>query len=303
MSTEKDVLMGGLTKLFNKTEDELAELIYEKSEDSDELVIKEGALDSIIDLDTKRVAKIKESSVNQKDLQERFDQGFNKGFKEGKEELEAELRKSAGVESAAKGSELIQEVIKNISECNLPSEDQIKTHPVYLELEKNSVRKDEHQQVVAEFENFKLNQERNSKLQTIRKDAIVVRNKLNPVLSEIPEVAQTRQDDYLAKFDSYDYELDENGNHIISKDGKRLEDAHGNPLKFSDFAASIASKCYEFNKADDIDNSGNRNFPKNGNISVPKTEKEYLEKWAELKNAGRTEDATKLHLAWSASQS
>jgi len=36
----KDLLVGSLTKLYNKTEDEISELIYEKAEDSDELKLR-----------------------------------------------------------------------------------------------------------------------------------------------------------------------------------------------------------------------------------------------------------------------
>jgi len=299
----KDLLVGSLTKLYNKTEDEISELIYEKAEDSDELKLRDDALDLILSHDEKRVANIKDSAKpNKTALQEQFEQGYKKGIKEGKAELEAELKAVANIDSDSIGSDLVKEVVNTISECNLPSDDQIKTHPLYLELEKATVPKEEYENVQKEFESFKTNQDRLSKLDRVKADVMNIFNSLNPVISENATVAQTRQNDFLAKFEGYDFELDDEGNHLIKKGDSRLEDKHGNPVKFSDFVKNVASSCYEFKLADDIDNSGNRNTGngQGAKIDLPKTEKEYLSKYAELKLQGRTEEAIALNLAWKA---
>lgn len=302
-ANEKDLLVGSLTKLYNKTEDEIAELIYEKSEDSDELSIKPGALDLILQHDEKRVANIKESAgVNKKALEEKFEQGYKKGYKEGKTEIEAELKKTAGIESDSIGTDLVKEVVNTISECNRPSDDQIKTHPIFLELEKNSVPKSEYEKVQTDFETFKFNQDRLAKLERVKADVLNVFNGMNPVISENSKVAQTRLNDFLSKFEGYDYELSEDGNHLIKKGDSRLEDNHGNPIKFTDFVQNVASNCYEFRQADDVQNTGNRNNGKGTKVDLPKTEKEYLSKYAELKIQGRTEEAIALNIAWQAAQ-
>jgi len=257
----------------------------------------------ILSHDEKRVANIKDSAKpNKTALQEQFEQGYKKGIKEGKAELEAELKAVANIDSDSIGSDLVKEVVNTISECNLPSDDQIKTHPLYLELEKATVPKEEYENVQKEFESFKTNQDRLSKLDRVKADVMNIFNSLNPVISENATVAQTRQNDFLAKFEGYDFELDDEGNHLIKKGDSRLEDKHGNPVKFSDFVKNVASSCYEFKLADDIDNSGNRNTGngQGAKIDLPKTEKEYLSKYAELKLQGRTEEAIALNLAWKA---
>ena len=301
----KDLLVGSLTKLYNKTEDEIAELIYTKADDSDELILKEDALNLVLDHDAKRVADIKQtaSKPDKKSLQEQFEQGVKKGYKEGKEELEAELKAAASIESNAIGSDLVKEVVNAISECNLPSEEQIKTHSAYLELEKSSVPKTEFTRVSEEFETYKLNQDRLSKLKNVKDKVLTIFQELKPIVSENPVVAQTRLEDFLYKFDGYDYEHGDNGDFTILKDGKRVEDEHANAVKFPDFVRILASKNYDFAVSDDRGQAGNTGGSSGSqHTKVPKDEKEYLARYSQLRLQGKIEESIALNKVWEESQ-
>jgi hypothetical protein len=270
--------------MLNKTEDELAELIYKKSADSKELSLKDDAIDVVLDLDSKRVDSIKK---NVKPDPERLKSEYSRGVKEGLENLETKIRETYSVDSDKKGIELVETVIdKNKGKTKL-TDDEVKKHPLYLALEKERVSKEEYQKLQTTFDEYKQQQVRNVKLSAIKKDAIKVLKSLNPVVSENPTVALTREEDYLHKFDPYDYELDDSGNHLVMKDGKRLEDAHGNPLSFNNFAKSIAMLNYDFKAQDGKGNAGNKDDKGGGGVKIPKTPEEYHKAMAEEPDAGK----------------
>ena len=128
---------------------------------------------------------------------------------------------------------------------------------------------------------------------------------MNPIISENQLVAQTRQSDFLNKLEGYEYELAEDGNHLIKRNGARLEDEHANPIKFADFVASVAALNYDFKQSDDKGQAGNQNTGGNGSggaIDIPKDEKDYLAKMSILMTSGDKEGSIKLRKAWIESQ-
>ena len=122
-------------------------------------------------------------------------------------------------------------------------------------------------------------------------------------MSENQSVAQTRQNDFLSKFENYDYDIAEDGNHLIKQNGGRMEDQHGNPIKFADFVKGVASLNYDFNVSDDVGNAGNTNDGNKGvRVDVPKDKAEYMAKMASLMALGDREGTVKLQKAWDESQ-
>ena len=61
----------------------------------------------------------------------------------------------------------------------------------------------------------------------------------------------------MTQFDGYDYQQAADGSHVVIKDGKRVEDAHGNLITFENFVRGIGEQFYEFTKQDDRGNAGN----------------------------------------------
>jgi len=298
-ANEKNLLVGVLTKTLNKTDEEVSDLLYQKADDSDEVTLKEGALDLVLDADAQRVSNLKKSAKpDEKVLTDQY----LKGKKEGKAELEAELRSAAGIETSAIGLDLVKEVVNHLSDCNIPTDEQIKAHPLYVALEKERVPKEDYNKLNTDFEEFKSNLDKTQRLSRIKNDVLSILPTFNPVISENQVVAQTRQQDFLQKFEGYEYELQEDGNHIIKRNGSRIEDPHGNPIKFKDFVKDVAALNYDFKVSDDVGNAGNRNTAATKAVGVPKTEKGYMAQMNALIVAGKKEESVALAKAWAESQ-
>ena len=294
---EKEILIGFLGKTLNKNEEEVSDLLYQKSEDSDEVTLKEGVFDLVLNADTERVKKLKKSAKPDKDLlQSKFDEGFTKG----KAQVEAEMKKAAGLETDSIGADLVKEVINHCSECQIPSEEQIKASELYLALEKTRIPKEKYEELKTEFDDFKSNQDRIASLSVVRQDALSQLIEMKPVESENPKVAENRRKDFLSKLDNYDFVTDEEGDHVIKeKDGTRLEDKHGNPLKFSEFIKDLAEGYYDFQAQGSKGNAGNTGGNGSGGAGdVPKDEADYLAKMRELILKNDKEGVVKLKQAW-----
>lgn len=289
---EKDILTGLLTKAYNKSSDEIAELLYDKSADSEEVTLKEDALNLVLDLDEKRVNRLK-SDV--KPDGETLKQIHDRSLKEAREEFEKEIKKKYGMQSSSKGLDLIQEIVDQVSECDI-SDEKVKSHPLYLELEQLKSKED-YEALQQEFEEYKSNQDRMARLGRIRSDALGIFSGLNAIESPNQVVATNRREDFLRKFESYDYELKDDGNHLILRNGARLEDKHANPIRFADFVKDQATLYYDFAQSGDKGNAGNQPVH-TSRIGIPKTKEEYLKQMSELMLKGMKEDAAKLNEAW-----
>jgi len=284
-----------LGKAFNKTPEELSELLYTKSEDSDELVLKEDALDLLVDMDVQKVQNIKGSVKPDKDTLQQINDA---ALKKSREDFEKKIKAQYGLEdSTAQGLQLVQQAVESASSCDI-SDDTVKQHSAFLEMEK--AKNDEIERLKQEHEEYMLNQDRRTRLDRVKKDVLEIFAGLNPIESQNTTVAQNRRNDMLRRFDNFEYEIDEQGNHFVKNGDKRLEDGHGNPIKFKDHVVEIVRSCYDLAQSSG-GNAGNHGGGKqSGGITVPKDEKEYLTKWAELKTQGKTEEAIALTAAWNA---
>lgn len=290
------MLTGLLVKAYNKTPEEISELLYQKSEDSEEVTLKENAIDVVLDLDEQRVSNIKSSVKPDKDTLKQINDAAMKSVME---DFEKKLKARYNIESSSKGLDLVQEIIDQVSDCDI-SEDKIKQNPVFLEMEDRKNKEIEALQ--QEYEDYKLNQDRRTRLSRVRQDVLGIFASLNPIESSNSIVANTRREDFLKKFETFDYDIQEGGDHFVKQDGKRVEDRHGNPIKFADFVKEIASMNYDFAQSDK-GNAGNK--PGNGAGSkpdVPKTQEEYLAMSKDLILKGDKEGLVKLNEAWKLSQ-
>lgn len=297
----KELLVGVFTKTLNKTPEEISELLYQTAEGSDEVTLKDDAIDLVLDHDATRISNVKKSTKpNEKALKDQY----LKGFKEGKAELEGEMKQHSGLESDALGSDLVKEVVTHLSDCNVPSEDQIKAHPLFVALEKNRVPKEDYDKLHKEHEDFKTNQDKTQRLASVKRDVLTIFAGLKPIVSENQTVAQTRQKDFLTKFEAYDYDVAEDGNHLVKQNGSRMEDKHGNPIKFADFVKDVAMLNYDFQVGDDRGNAGNTNdgVQTNSRIEVPTDEKDYHARLAALWAVGDKAGGIALTKVWEASK-
>lgn len=255
-------------KIFNLTEDKLADYI-----ESDGTI----NIDGLIELDAQRIKALKEA--HKSDLTRMHDEGYNKGKGESLTKYEARLKEELGVQTDAKGIDLIKELIAKNSKNEI-DEEKIKLHPRYIELEKKLnnefIPRNEYEKVKAEFDQYKDQIEKANTYSAVKQDAVKVFRSLKPVLSKDPVKATNQELDFVNKLIQYEYEVQSDGNHIIKQGGKRLETANGYPVSFADFVKSEAMKFFDFEVQDPKGNAGNNNSGGGLNVVLPKSEKEYL---------------------------
>ena len=268
---EQEVMLNAFSKLFNKSDEELTEMLWDKGAD-DVLVLKEGVADMLIDLDAKRIERIRtEASEGGKKL---FDDGYKKATKEVLSRQEKELKEKYGVESDKTGVELIEEITASLSVGGEITEDNIKTNPIYLRLEREIKEgfKGELEEKDKAFNEFKSNAERNAQLGNVKKKAREVFLGLSPVLSEDGAKAERQTQRFLSILDGHDFIIDGETIMIKSGDG-RLEDGHGNAVSFDAFIKGEAEQLYDFNVQTPRDSAGNTHGAAGGSkLKITKTE-------------------------------
>lgn len=252
-----------LTKQFNLSEDEVKTLIL----DGDKL--KADAADLILVKAAEKVTKLKGEATEQ------FNKGHQKATQELMPKVEKTFRDLTGFTLEATDFEDLVKKYKEEVTKKKPtslSEDDVKKHPLYIALETERVPKTEYDKLKGEFDGFKNNVTRETILGKVREKAwALVAPKV--IESTNPAVANTRRQDFLSKFASYDFD-EQDGKVIVTKDGKRLEDAHGNVKPFETFVTEVAQLNYEFKAQDDKGQTGNDDHPTVVVTETPKTEKE-----------------------------
>jgi len=227
-------------KVFGMTDEE-AQSLFEKTDDG-ELKIKGDAVTVLARRDQERLKRIKEE--HKAELTEKYDSGYSEAKKKERQKFEDEIRQTFGVESKSFGIDLVKEVVSQN-----PKSDDIKKHPEYLALERKLtnefVTKAEYENVTKEFESFRQNVERNQVISRVKNDAKTIFHALNPILPKDPKKASNQESDFLAKLEGYDFQLQDDGNHLILKDGKRLENENMNPVGFADLVKDMTLRYFD----------------------------------------------------------
>lgn len=246
----KDLMMGAFTKFFNKTEDEIGELIFDGEN------LKDGALDALVSLDAERISRIKQDATG--DTTKKFDDGYKKAQKEIMGKFESEFKEATGFDSDLNGIDLVRAWGESLGGESEVTAENIKTHPEFLKIETrwNAEKKEALDALSNEFEQFKSNVEREKVMGGIREMAKNEFLKLNPVLSKDKAKADAQTNMFLQRFDAYNYEKADDG-YIIMDGDKRLEDAHGNRVQFANFVKDEASRLFDFQVQDPKGSPGN----------------------------------------------
>lgn len=277
----KDTFLGFLAQTLNKPVEEIAELLYQKGDDgslSDDLV--ENAADVLKKLDVERVKKLREtadSSGHKKALEDQR----KRGYKEAREELEKELRETYGIESDKTGADLVADIVAKAAKSDLP-DDKVKRHPLFLDLEKRfktevSTLKEQHEAERGELEK---QYAKKFTLADVKARALSELDKMNPVLHENPAIAAKLKSVFASEFEHFDFERQENGEYLVLKGEKRLEDDHGNPVGFDKLVKETASQYFTFKEQSAKGSAANRNGSggdSTGSGKVPKDENDLWE--------------------------
>lgn len=262
---EKQTITAFLGRTLNLPAEEVAALF--KKADGDEETFSETALDSLLRHDATRVQSF--TSKNQ----EFFDNGFKKAQKEALSKFEKDIKEKYSVSEDKQGLDLIESVVmaKIKAQGGELDDEKIKRSDLYLKtVERLNKEKDD---AIAEAGNkYKaLEQSVNSEKinSTIRKNAQEIIMSLNPILPEGKTAdGKSKADIQINKLvdeliSQHQFEI-KGEKVLIIKDGKVLDDPHGNVVDFKTYVSEKAGLMWDFKEGDAKRGTGNNNDDDNG---------------------------------------
>ena len=278
----KTIITGLLSKAYNFDNGKIAELFKDGETELSEQQQTE-ILNKILEIDAQRVENIKKS-VDKKDA---FQDGFKKAKSEVLTDFEKGLKEKFGVESDKTGLELIEEVVSKKSEGGQGgdvTEDAIKRSKVFQDMESNLKKqittvKNEYETKINEIQDgYKAEQT----FSNVSQKALQIFNGLNPILPQNKTVADNQVKFFVNTLKDFKFDVQDERIVVMDKDGKVLEDGHGNSRSFEDIVKETASGLFEFRANNGGSGSGNGGQGQGGSGSsyagnVPKTFEE-LEK-------------------------
>ena len=278
----KTIITGLLSKAYNFDNGKIAELFKDGETELSEQQQTE-ILNKILEIDAQRVENIKKS-VDKKDA---FQDGFKKAKSEVLTDFEKGLKEKFGVESDKTGLELVEELVSKKSEGGQGgdiTEDAIKRSKVFQNMESNL--KKQITTVKTEYET-KINEiqdgyKAEKTFSNVSQKALQIFNGLNPILPQNKTVADNQVKFFVNTLKDFKFDVQDERIVVMDKDGKVLEDGHGNSRSFEDIVKETASGLFEFKANNGGSGSGNGGQGQGGSGSsyagnVPKTFEE-LEK-------------------------
>ena len=278
----KAIITGLLSKAYNFDNGKIAELFKDGETELSEQQQTE-ILNKILEIDAQRVENIKKS-VDKKDA---FQDGFKKAKSEVLTDFEKGLKEKFGVESDKTGLELVEELVSKKSEGGQGgdlTEDAIKRSKVFQDMESNLKKqittvKTEYETKINEIQDgYKAEQT----FSNVSQKALQIFNGLNPILPQNKTVADNQVKFFVNSLKDFKFDVQDERIVVMDKDGKVLEDGHGNSRSFEDIVKETASGLFEFKANNGGSGSGNGGQGQGGSGSsyagnVPKTFEE-LEK-------------------------
>lgn len=278
----KTIITGLLSKAYNFDNGKIAELFKDGETELSEDQQKE-ILQKLLDEDAKRVEAIKKSV----DTKPAFQDGFKKAQGEILTKFEKDLKEKFGLESDKMGLELVEELVSKKSEGGQGgdlTEDAIKRSKVFQDMESNLKKqittvKTEYETKINEIQDgYKAEQT----FSNVSQKALQIFNGLNPILPQNKTVADNQVKFFVNSLKDFKFDVQDERIVVMDKDGKVLEDGHGNSRSFEDIVKETASGLFEFKANNGGSGSGNGGQGQSGSGSsyagnVPKTFEE-LEK-------------------------
>lgn len=250
---EHKILTAFLGKTLNITTDEVAQLFVKNGEDEE---LKPDSLKDLLAHDATRVKAFKDES------DEKFLNGQKKATKEMGTLRDKEIKTKFEFDSDKIGVELIEELIAAKTKVPDLDDEKVKIHPVYTKAEKEFQKKLKEQEdnFKAQFEAKEKENARKETLSEMKKTATAELKKFKPIFGTNDEAKIQLQIDRLlmSDLDQYDY-IKQDGQTIVMKDGKRLEDKHGKPILFDALVKDVASRNWEFETGESREGSGGDN--------------------------------------------
>ena len=278
----KTIITGLLSKAYNFDNGKIAELFKDGETELSEDQQKE-ILQKLLDEDAKRVEAIKKSV----DTKPAFQDGFKKAQGEILTKFEKDLKEKFSLESDKMGLELVEELVSKKSEGGQGgdvTEDAIKRSKVFQDMESNL--KKQVTTVKTEYET-KINEiqdgyKAEKTFSNVSQKALQIFNGLNPILPQNKTVADNQVKFFVNTLKDFKFDVQDERIVVMDKDGKVIEDGHGNSRSFEDIVKETASGLFEFKANNGGSGSGNGGQGQGGSGSsyagnIPKTFEE-LEK-------------------------
>lgn len=263
----KEIFNGFLSKTLNMDETAVASLYNEDG------TLKDDSLQTLLSADVERVSKLKPNT----------DAIFKEARAAAKGEVmknfEKEFKEKTGFKSEKIGIDLVLDyAATQAKQTGTLSEDDIKKHPLFI----STVDKlEKEKQLAIEAESEKL-----SKFQTelkvketfsgVSQKALSLFDSFKPILSKDSVKAENQKNDFVNKLKSYEFDI-QGDKIIVMKDGKVVEDAHGNRIPFEKIVKQTAEQYYDFHVAEPRTSAANNSSQAGSSktVEVPKTESEY----------------------------
>lgn len=257
-----DILNGFLQKAYNLPENEVAEALYPKSDDGtyNTTVLKEDALDKLLQFDAARVANLSKPV----DTTEVYNKAVKKTEAEVHGTWEKRLRDAypaVDPDKKLKGEDLLNAVKAAQQQSSSYNPDQIKKTDEYLLLERQmrEALEAKEQELSTRVQEIQTQFQRQQVWGDMSK---VIREKfmgLNPVLPEDQAKAQRQVDDFVLKFKDYEWQKTEDGRILPLQNGQRINNQHGHAMFLEDLVAGTGNLYFDFKKQEATGQAGNEN--------------------------------------------
>lgn len=259
----KTIITGLLSKAYNQDTGKIAELLKNGVELSEEEQIE--VLNQILEIDSARVENIKKG-ISTKEF---IEQGYNKAKGEVLSKFEQTLKEKFGIESNKTGSELIEDIVSAKAEkggSGELTEDNIKRSKVYQDLQAKlntdvETTKSTLQKQIDDLQNGYKSEKTFSE---IERKALSIFTGLNPILPQTKAVADNQIKNFVNSLKGFTFDVQDDRIVVMDKDGKVVEDGHGNSRSFEDIVKETASSQFEFKANNGGSGTGNENASGSG---------------------------------------
>ena len=267
----KTIITGLLSKAYNQDTGKIAELLKNGVELSEEE--QQEVLNQILEIDSARVENIKKG-ISTKEF---IEQGYNKAKGEVLSKFEQTLKEKFGIESNKTGSELIEDIVSAKAEkggSGELTEDNIKRSKVYQDLQAKlntdvETTKSTLQKQIDDLQNGYKKEKTFSEIET---KALSIFTGLNPILPQTKAVADNQIKNFVNSLKGFTFDIQDDRVVVMDKDGKVVEDNHGNSRSFEDIVKETASSQFEFKANNGGSGAGNGNGSGSGfSGTKPKT--------------------------------
>lgn len=244
----KQILTDYLTKTLGKSDAEISDILFKKADDgtlTDEL--SETAFEQLTEAHAQHIADAPSDLLTAK-----YNEGHKKGKFEALSQEEAYLKKTYGVE----GANIRDIVAKAAAKSAVLKEDEVATHPLFLQQKQDLeaqilAAKESAEQEVAKIRG---EIEKQTRFTTVlpKIEAALIEAGVN-----METLRPNAKQAFLAQFNNADFEIKETGVFLKAEDGSLKKDAHGNPIKIEAFVKSAAPDWFPIEKQPGRQSPGN----------------------------------------------